>query len=321
MKSNNAREELIVVDILRLILICGVITIHTGAPWYFMAIGRIGVPFSFALAGFFTNKDNVNFSIKRNVNRFLKWLAIYSPFMIYDAIKEEMDVILFFKKILFITPYYLWFLVALIVCLLLYKKTFKISSKIKIILAIILYVFGCIGNTYLDIFKARNLYTPYFEVFLTVRNGIFFAPIFFIIGQNIKNMKDKNTNKVFITVISILIFALYFLEYRVVNLNPLVYEDASMYFTLPVVVFAVLSGAILLNYSIDIKDYLNCFGKPIRQLSTWIYLSQAALIKLITLKVHGGGMKLAVMVLAISIVLFIFMYKNKYGRKIMMFLC
>lgn len=319
MKDKRGNEEIILLDILRLILICGVITIHTGAPWYIMAIGRLAVPFTFALTGFFVNNENINVSIKRNVIRLLIWFTIYLPLIVYDAYNVGKNLIRVLQEILFMTPYYLWFLTALVTCLLLYKVTLKFSSGIKLISVIVLYTLGCIGNSYLDILHARNLYTGYLGIFLTVRNGVFFAPIFFFIGQKIKNLQEKGVRLVNIVGVSLIAFFLYFAEYWIVNYNPLVYDDASMYFMLPLLICIILYDAILLNNRINYKQYFTISGKTLRQLSTWIYLSQGFLIRILAHQICGG-MKLAIPVLLISILLFLLMYKSKYGRRIIVFL-
>ena len=288
MKNQGAsNREFIIIDFLRLFLICAVVTIHTGAPWFVVAIGRIGVPFSFALTGFFTNSENVEKSIKRNLSRLLIWICIYSPLIIGDGTASNMGAIYFLQQLLFITPCYLWFLTALIVCLILYKFMIKVPNHIRIIISFVLYVIGCCGNTYLDIFHFGVLYEPYLSIFLTVRNGVFFAPIFFEIGQWIKHseydrMKSINTNVISL----IMLVSMYFAEYWFLNNNPLVYKDASMYFFLPPLVYTLLRFAIIIESLIGNDKKIKLSGKAVRQLSTWIYVSQAYFIRIF---VRGMG--------------------------------
>lgn len=315
MLEKKTKQELILVDIARLVLILCVVTIHTGAPWQIVAIGRIGVPFSFALSGYFSSAESEASSVKKNTIRLLRWALLYTPLMIYDAIVAQTAIPHFIQQLLFLTPCYLWFLTALVVCTLLYKITFKVSENVKFIVVIVLYVIGCIGNTYLDLFHARKAYFWYMNVFLTTRNGVFFAPIFYFIGQHL-GTQGKLKRK-YVILESLVALGAYIAEYYWINHNKLVYKDASMYWCLPILVYFSLRLLIQLNSQKGVEKWLQNFpGRKIRQLSTWIYLSQAGIIRVLV-PIFKGGVKLAIPVIIACVTIYVFLSQFKVGKKIL----
>ena len=94
------------------------------------------------------------------------------------------------------TVYHLWYLPASIIgaCIAWFLVK-KVGIKKALIVTVLLYTLGMLGDSYYGISEKipvlKNLYTNIFQVSDYTRNGIFFAPVFFILGGIAAEKSDK----------------------------------------------------------------------------------------------------------------------------------
>lgn len=215
-----------IIDVAKFISALFVIAIHC-APfyeinetWNFIYVqifARLAVPFFFMASGWlFFQKINVKNGAREETNlqalkhywrRILKlyllWSAVYLPLLIISWIKGGFDFstcIRLLRDFLFNGTYYhLWFLPALllgIVIVYLLVTTWKKRTALWV--CFILYLIGMLSNVYggvlADIPLIGSLLQLYESVFVTARNGIFFAPLYLILGfyaQDFMNQKYR----------------------------------------------------------------------------------------------------------------------------------
>lgn len=194
------------IDYFRLIAAFMVIAIHISplSVWsegidYLITycIGRIAVPFFFMTTGYFVLAPYVlsNFKKKyplrkylvKNIRLYLIVTAVYIPVSIYSG-KMPKSIMEFIKQLLFDgTFYHLWYFPAAIIgCVLLAYLTKK-SVQAAVCFSLIAYVIGVFGDSYYGLIEnvplLRALYTGIFYVSSYTRNGIFFAPIYILLGM------------------------------------------------------------------------------------------------------------------------------------------
>lgn len=197
------------IDLFRFVAAFLVIAIHTSPLIRYSEIGdfiltriiaRVAVPFFFMTSGFFLitrytydSKKLIAF-VKKSAILYGVAIAIYIPFNIYNgyfAMDNLYQNIL--KDIIFNgTLYHLWYLPASIIgAILAWFLVKRFDYKKAFIITAVLYIIGLFGDSYYgfinDLPYLKNLYSIIFEVTDYTRNGIFFAPIFFVLGGIIAN--------------------------------------------------------------------------------------------------------------------------------------
>ena len=210
-RGMNKKEGYAGIDYFRMIAAFLIIAIHTSplATYNNTAdfiltriVARTAVPFFFMTSGFFMiakynyNSDKLKTFIKRTSYIYGISIALYIPVNIYNgyfAADNLLPTIL--KDIVFDgTFYHLWYLSAAIIgASIAWLLVKKIGLKWALIVTAILYIVGLFGDSYfgfsLQIPFMKSLYTNLFEVSDYTRNGIFFAPIFFVLGGIIASKK------------------------------------------------------------------------------------------------------------------------------------
>lgn len=165
-------------------------------------IARVGVPFFFMTSGFFLiseyNYDTYKLKsyLKKTMLLYSVAIIIYIPINIYTGyFSMEYLVPNIIKDIVFDgTLYHLWYLPAsmlgVTIAWLLVKK---VGLKWAALSTLLLYLVGMFGDSYYGISNQipllRDLYKVIFELSDYTRNGIFFAPVFFILGGIIASKK------------------------------------------------------------------------------------------------------------------------------------
>lgn len=171
-------------------------------------IARIAVPFFFMLSGFFLisrhnyNYDKLKVFLKNTVFIYGISIFIYIPLNIYNGY-FSMDNLLpnIIKDIVFDgTLYHLWYLPASIIgASIAYFLVKKLGMKWSFIISVILYIIGMLGDSYYGFLEKlpllKNFYGYIFEVSDYTRNGVFFAPVFFILGGIIANKSVSISSK------------------------------------------------------------------------------------------------------------------------------
>lgn len=246
------------IDYFRLVAAILVVIIHT-SPLLSMNVtadfvltrilARVAVPFFFMASGFFMSFKNTTLENqkqgKEHLNRFLYKtfqlyliaIVLYLPLNLYMGYFKEDFTIWNFLKDLFLngTIYHLWYLPAAILgALIAFQSLNKLGTKKALIIAGVLYVIGIFGDSYYYFIPSHSMgyefYEFLFQFFAYTRNGIFFAPIFFILGILADRQKTRLNPKTlwlfFITSMSLMVG-----EGLLLHFNQIQRHD-SMYFML-----------------------------------------------------------------------------------------
>ncbi|MFT4145941.1 MAG: serine racemase VanT catalytic subunit [Mobilitalea sp.] len=158
-------------------------------------IARVAVPFFFMTSGFFLiskyscNAEKLGAFIKKTAFIYGIAIVIYIPLNIYSGYFTQENLISnVIKDIVFDgTMYHLWYLPASIVgAAMAWFLVKQFGFKRAFAIALILYFIGMFGDSYFGIAEKLPLlnsaYGYLFEVSDYTRNGIFYAPVFFVMG-------------------------------------------------------------------------------------------------------------------------------------------
>lgn len=201
------------IDFARFVFALLIIAIHTSPLASFnetgdfiltRVIARTGVPFFFMVSGFFLvteytcGNGRLAGFIKKTAIIYIVAILIYIPVNIYNGY-FSMDNLLpnIIKDIIFdVTLYHLWYLPASITGAAIAWYLVKKQGFAKaLIIAVILYITGLFGDSYYGISEnipvLKNFYSQLFLVTDYTRNGIFFAPVFFILGGYISENRSQ----------------------------------------------------------------------------------------------------------------------------------
>lgn len=203
-KNMNNNKSYTGIDCFRLLAAYLIVAIHTSplasvsAQGDFILtriIARISVPFFFMTSGFFLisgySRDGQKLLsfVKKTVSIYALAIVVYIPVNIYNGYFRMTPLLPeLVKDILFDgTLYHLWYLPASAIGGSLawylakrsgYKKAFAVTA--------VLYILGLSGDSYYGFAERipafRYFYTLIFQVSDYTRNGIFFAPVFFVLG-------------------------------------------------------------------------------------------------------------------------------------------
>lgn len=235
---------------------------------------RLGVPFFFAVSGFLLQESvkkrgRLN-ALKRYTKRIgimlLIWLVLYSPLYVKSTEFASMPV----RVMLFKTPAYLWYLSAMLIaavplCLL---KNNKVSG----IIASVLYVLGTLfGDSYSWLIPVLKEYN---NVFLTTRNGVFFAFPLMFLGKCMAVSKKSDIWSRTDNWIMVFSYALFCAEVYMCRSYAAKDADCSMYFTIPLAIIMLLK--IFTTHFLIPAAEKRSFDKA--KLSSSIYLLQYGVI-------------------------------------------
>ena len=203
------------IDYFRFIAALLIVAIHTSPLASFSETGdfiltriiaRVAVPFFLMTSGFFLisrytyNTEKLGAFVKKTALIYGAAILIYMPINIYNGY-FKMDNLLpnIIKDIVFDgTLYHLWYLPASIIgAVIAWYLVKKLNYPKALIVASVLYLIGLFGDSYYGITEKisclNSLYDYIFQVTDHTRNGIFFAPIFFIIGGLIADNRPQIT--------------------------------------------------------------------------------------------------------------------------------
>lgn len=182
-----------------------IVAIHTAplssfsetADFFFSyCFARVSVPFFLMATGYFalspiiskkaSSYSSLWKSMKKTALIYLAATVIYLPVNIYSkklpALKDIFKVLVFDG-----TFYHLWYLpAALLGMLLLFLLSKKCSSQIMLVICGILYLIGLLGDSWYGLSALlpplKAFYDILFGISSYTRNGIFYAPIFLLMG-------------------------------------------------------------------------------------------------------------------------------------------
>ena len=267
-------------DAFRLIAAILVIAIHTSplsdisstADFILTRIiARIAVPFFFMISGFFLFKDGTD---KEMLKKFLKSTAVlyavsiilYLPVNIYSGyFSTDMLLPNIIKDLVFDgTFYHLWYLpAALSGGFIAWLLIDKLGSKKAAVIALALYVIGLLGDSYYGLTAQvpalKCIYGHMFEIFDYTRNGLFFAPIFFVAGALAQNIRISRLKSALIACGA---FALMLFEGLLLHRAQYQRHDSMYIMLVPCVLFLFL-----LFMSVRGKRF-----KLLRDMSVYIYI-------------------------------------------------
>lgn len=200
------------IDVFRIIAALLVIAIHTSplasySPYGDFLLtriaGRAAVPFFFMVSGFFLydrqekNLNKLGVFVKKTAVLYGVAILLYLPVNLYTGYFQRKDMVAQTVKDILIdgTMYHLWYLPAAItgsvICFVCLKY---LGMKKTLILTAFLYLIGLMGDSYYGVIKGLPVIGAFFQGLFRVmdytRNGIFFAPLFFLLGALFKKHRD-----------------------------------------------------------------------------------------------------------------------------------
>lgn len=287
-------------DAFRMIAALLVIAIHTSpltsindnADFFFTRIlARVAVPFFFMVTGqfvvseFLDKSGNAGNSLLASLRKigliYGVAILLYIPIGIYAGHYKNLSFYDAIEMLVFDgTFYHLWYFPACMVGLLLvYGLSRFLSLRSMTVIAAVLYVFGLLGDSYYGIIEDTlllgSIYDGAFEIFSYTRNGLFYAPIFLILGVWMKqwnekayNMKEKAYSRNAVSVGLAVSCTLMTVEGFVLHVNGLQRHDSMYIALIPTMLFLY---QLLLHWNLPRR-------RAFRTISTWIYVLHPAVI-------------------------------------------
>lgn len=261
-------------------------------------LGRVAVPFFFMVTGFFvlgpylaeqagkkraaksisaagakssTSRSSARLArfFRKNILIYLGVTLLYLPLAVYSgnlphSIGEALKMLVFDG-----TFYHLWYFPAVLLGLALTAGISKLSVKAAAVLSVTAYVIGVSGDSWYGLAERipflDTVYQGIFEFTSYTRNGIFFAPLFLMLGAAVSRVRISRSACRLGCAVSVLILLLegYF------TYTSHIQRHNSMYFALPFVMF------FLFRILLDVR------GKSpgwVRDCSMLIYILHPAVI-------------------------------------------
>lgn len=148
--------------------------------------------------------------LKRIGSLFFLWSIIYFPLSL-----RNFGGIAFIQEYIFKTPYFLWYLSASFVGGGLLAVFYQAKLLHKIAISGILYGLGTLFGSAYGCFRNAVVITAYYNMFLTTRNGLFFAFPFMMLGEVIYDYvytRKGALNSSFLLVFGVISTVVYGLE-------------------------------------------------------------------------------------------------------------
>lgn len=156
--------------------------------WLTRVLARVAVPFFFMVSGYFLSQRNW-----ANTGKFLKKTALvyalavvlYLPLNWYNG--GFASPLQGFQKLLLDgTLYHLWYFPAVLLGVVIARNLARLPAPAALSLAGLLYLVGVGGDSYFGFTAAvpalKTMYDGVFLAFPYTRNGLFFAPLFLLLG-------------------------------------------------------------------------------------------------------------------------------------------
>jgi peptidoglycan/LPS O-acetylase OafA/YrhL len=299
--------------------------------FFIATICRLAVPFFFVTSGFFFAKKlfarpfDENAMLKNYLIRigrlYLVWTIIYLPYTIWNYMDTGFswyNIISYLRDFLLNGSYYhLWFLPALMLgmCIVFFSVRY-LGYKKSALLTLILYVLGYIINIYSTFWASWKytslLYGFFTKTLVTSRDGIFFAPVFLLMGFILAKGYRLDVQK------SAIAFAVSFvglvLEVSFYYMFGILHDLSSMFlFLLPCAYFLV---SLLLGLKIKNSPQY----KILRLDSTVIYTSQILFVRIFLILLPQAHLVVYFLSLACAQALSAFIIRFKDRIKVLNYL-
>ncbi len=206
------------IDYFRLLAAFLIIAIHTSPLTSYTMTGdfiltriiaRIAVPFFFMTSGFFLiskyqrSQDKLVSFLKKTALIYGGAILLYIPINIYNDY-FSMDYLLpnIIKDVIFDgTLYHLWYLPATMLgALIAWILVKRLHFRKALIITGVLYLIGLFGDSYYGLIEGflpgKQLYGALFTISDHTRNGLFYAPIFFVLGGCLAGKAKRLTLKI-----------------------------------------------------------------------------------------------------------------------------
>ncbi|MGG4496527.1 acyltransferase family protein [Brevibacillus reuszeri] len=261
-------------------------------------ISRVTVPFFFMCTGYFFFQK-IGTDKRKNVDSLMKFLQklaklyafsilLYIPINVYAGyFTNQFSASALVKDILFNgTLYHLWYFpgVMLGVCICYFLYT-RFSTKGAFLISLLLYGGGLLGDSYYAFVQMNpyldSIYQAMFSLFDFTRNGIFFAPVFVMLGGLIAARGKPDQGKCMPYVVGfILFFGLMVTEGLLVHEFHLFRHDSMYLLLIPCMYFLF---RLLLSFRSRSKKYL-------RNLGMYVYVLHPMCIVIIRLVGKATGL-------------------------------
>lgn len=174
-------------------------------------IARIAVPFFLMVTGYFVIRpylfhQSVDSTplfrfIKKTLFLYIAAIILYLPINLYAGHFNGMNILDILRMLVFDgTLYHLWYLPAsMLGTLLVFFASRRLSLKLILCGSLLLYIIGLFGDSYFGLIKNFQIfgaaYEALFQISSYTRNGIFYVPIFLVIGAWIGNSQKSISHK------------------------------------------------------------------------------------------------------------------------------
>lgn len=291
----NRKRQFGGLDWFRILSAVLVITIHTSPllcfgefPDFILTriFARVAVPFFLMVTGFFIlpdiqwdtgSRQRLNRQIGKLGRLYLVSALLYVPIMIYSGyFGSGFSWVNLLKDIVINgTFYHLWYLPAAIVGLLVVECLLRYCKDwLALLVSGILYLIGLLGDSYYGVVELvpglKKLYDGIFAVSDYTRNGLFFVPLFLVLGYLLGKQIDRglkfSKQKALIGLLCSAILmlgegiALYFLQWQ---------RHDSMYLMLP---------AVMLFLFIWVLNWKGAGSKRLNRMAMLVYIIHPAMI-------------------------------------------
>lgn len=256
-------------------------------------IARVVVPFFFMVTGYFLLPQYVfgrsmdmrplMRSLKKLLYLYAAAVLLYLPVNLYAGQIQDLGVWAFFRMLLVDgTFYHLWYLPAAVLGVwIVWFLGRKVPYKVLLGISFVLYLIGLFGDSYYGAAEQVSALVKVYDVLFMVsshtRNGLFYAPVFLVMGAGHAGKgtcAGRGGIAVNMTglILSAVLMTAEGLQLHRLNLQ----RHDSMYIMLPAVMFFLFRTLL----SVRCKP-----AKILRTVSTWIYLLHPLCIIL----VRGGA--------------------------------
>lgn len=203
------------IDYFRFLAAMLVVAIHTSPLLSYSEMGdfiltrilaRVAVPFFFLTSGFFlfsgdsSQADRWKAFVKKTAAVYMMAILLYLPLNIYNGYFAQDYLLPNIIKDLFFdgTMYHLWYLPASIFGALIgWFLVKRMGMQRAFVITTILYIIGLFGDSYYGVSQQlpflKSAYEALFQVSDYTRNGIFFAPVFFVMGGMLADQSKRTS--------------------------------------------------------------------------------------------------------------------------------
>lgn len=171
----------------------------TGDFWLTRVLARISVPFFMMTSGYFLSRDHwqkAGRQLKKLCVLYVISVILYLPLNIYNGGFD--GPVTFLKKLLIDgTFYHLWYFPATILGVVIAMYLSRFGLRIALPVAGILYLIGLGGDSYFGLVTQlpvlNSFYSGIFTVCAYTRNGLFYAPLFLLLGAAGQNWSRRTS--------------------------------------------------------------------------------------------------------------------------------